>query len=119
MASYSFAQQKFTINLNGRERRALGRPNLVLEKIRVSSAEIVDFPGKGELGVKVSRFTLFIGVVGEYRLNSKKTLVLGALRGSSHILRIKISHPGIDEIWVCGSQAKELGHQLNKFIKTA
>lgn len=42
MAFYSFAQHKFTINLNGRLRRALGRPNLVLEKSRVLSAEIED-----------------------------------------------------------------------------
>lgn len=101
------------------QKRALGRPNLVLEKSRVLSAEIEDLPGQGELRVKVSRFALFMGAVGGKSLEFEETLVLGTLRGSSQILRIKISHPGIDEIWVCGSQAKELGQQLNKFLKTA
>lgn len=119
MATYSFSKTAFSINLNGRERRALGRPNLILEKSRLIIADFADFPVKDSLGIKISKFSLFPGVMGEFRSNTKRSLVLGSLRGSGLSLRIKISHPSIDEIWVCGSQAKELEQQLAKFLKTA
>ncbi len=119
MAIYSFRQLAFSINLNGRERRALGRPNLVLEKSRLLSVEMAQFPTKESLGIKISKFSLFSGAMGEFRSNTKRTLVLGNLRGSAESLKIKVSHPSIDEIWVCGSGAKELEQQLAKFIKTA
>lgn len=114
MASFSFSNVSLTIHLNGRERRALGRPNLVLEKSRLKSVELADLPGKESLGMKTSKFSLFSGAMGEYRTNSKRILVLGSSKTG---LLIKVSHPSIDEVWFCGFQAKELGQQINNFIK--
>ena len=119
MASFSFNKVAFSINLNGREKRALNRPNLVLEKTRLMSVEFAEFPGKATLGIKISKHLLFLGVVGEYRSNSKRSLVLGRLGGAGQALKIKISHPSIDEIWVCGSQAEQLEADLKKFLKAA
>ena len=116
MASLSFSKVSLTIHLNGRERRALGRPNLVLEKSRLKSAELADLPGKESLGMKTSKFSLFSGSMGEYRTNSKRVLVLGSSKTG---LLIKLSHPSIDEVWFCGSQAKELEQQINNFIQKA
>jgi hypothetical protein len=117
MATFTFSKFGFSINLNGRERRALNRPSLVLEKSRLITAELSDFPGKATLGVKISKHMLFFGVAGEYRSNSKKYLVFGRLSGSGQALKIKISHPSIDEIWVCGSKAEQLEVDLKKLIK--
>jgi hypothetical protein len=119
LASFSFSKSAFSINLNGREKRALNRPSLILEKSRLITAELVDFPGKATLGVKISKHMLHFGVAGQYRSNSKRSLVLGRLGGSGQALKIKISHPSLDEIWVCGSQANEIESQLKAFIKAA
>jgi hypothetical protein len=119
VASFSFSKMAFSINLNGREKRALNRPSLVLEKSRLITADLADFPGKATLGIKISKQLMFLGLVGEYRSNSKRSLVLGRLGGSGQALKIKISHPSIDEIWVCGSQANEIESQLKAFIKAA
>ncbi len=116
MATYSFANQSFNIRLTSRERKALGRPSLNLEKSRVLAVELAEFPGKGALGVRVSRGVLFPGVMGEYRTNSKKFVVLGSLRGSGSNLKIVLSHPSIDEIWVCGSAVSDLEKKLAAFI---
>ena len=117
MATFSFSKLAFSINLNGREKRALNRPSLVLEKTRLISAEFAEFPGKATLGIKISKHILFLGLVGEYRSNSKRTLVLGRLGSSEHALKIKVSHPSIDELWVLGSQAESLHKQLIQLIK--
>jgi hypothetical protein len=118
MATYSFTNQTFNIRLTSRERKALGRPNLNLEKARVLAVDLLEFPGKAALGVRVSKSVLFPGVMGEYRSNSKKFVVLGNLRGSGASLKIRLSHPSIDEIWVCGSAAIELEKKLAAFIKS-
>ena len=119
VATYTFSKLAFSINLNGREKRALNRPNLVLEKTRLITVDFAEFPGKATLGIKISKNMLFFGVSGEYRSNSKRSLVLGRLGGSGQALKIKISHPSIDEIWVCGSQADQLEQDLRKFLKAA
>jgi hypothetical protein len=118
MSTYSFTNQTFNISLTSRERKILGRPSLKLEKSRVLAAEFAEFPGKGALGLRISRGVLFSGVMGEYRSNSKKILVLGNLRSSGANLKITLSHPSIDEIWVCGSSAIELEKKLAAFIKS-
>jgi hypothetical protein len=117
VASFSFSKLAFSINLNGREKRALNRPSLVLEKTRLMTVEFAEFPGKATLGIKISKHMLFFGVAGEYRSNSKRSLVLGRLGGSGQALKIRISHPSIDEIWICGSQAEQLEVDLKKFLK--
>ena len=117
VATFGFSKAGFRIILNGREKRALSRPGLLLEKSRLISAELADFPDKASLGMKVSKRLMFFGVTGEYRTNSKRTLVFGKLGGQA--LKIRISHPGIDEIWVSGPQATELESQLKSFINAA
>jgi hypothetical protein len=115
MASYSFTKRTFNIRLTARESKALRRPNLSLEKTRVLAVELLEFPSRAALGQRVSKGILFPGVMGEYRSNSKKFVVLGNLRGSGLSLKIALSHPSIDEIWVCGSAASELSKQLAAF----
>jgi hypothetical protein len=75
----------------------------------------LEFPGKAALGERVSKAILFPGVMGAYRSDSKRVLVLGNLRGSGLSLKIALSHPSIDEIWVCGSEALELEKKLAAF----
>ena len=118
MASYSFTNRTFNIKLTARESKALRRPNLSLEKARVSAVDLLEFPGKAAFGVRVSKAMLFPGVMGAYRSDSKRVLVLGNLRGSEASLKITLSHPSIDEIWVCGSEALELEKKLAAFIKS-
>jgi hypothetical protein len=119
MAVYSFTKNTFNIELTSRERKVLGRPSLRLEKSRVLAAEFADFPGKGALGLRISRGVLFPGVMGEYRSNSMKVVVFGSLRGSGASLKITLSHPSIDEIWVCGSKAEQLEVDLKKYFKAS
>jgi hypothetical protein len=118
MATYSFTNHTFNIKLTSRESKALGRPNLSLDKARVLAVNLLEFPHKSALGARVSKGVLFPGVMGEYRSNSKKVVVLGSLRGSGASLKITLSHPSIDEIWVCGSAALELEKKLAVFIKS-
>jgi hypothetical protein len=113
---YSFNKTTFTIRFNWLESRALGRPHFVLEKARLISVESLVLPGKRELGARISKTSLFLGVLGEYRSGSNRVLVLGNSRGSGPSLKIKVSHPSIDVIWVCGSQVAELEGQLAEFM---
>jgi hypothetical protein len=59
---------------------------------------------------------LFNNLLGEYRTSAERILILGKLKGSTEALKITISHPGIDQIWVCGFQAAELEAKLNQFM---
>lgn len=117
MASFHFHNGTFTINLNGKERRALARPKLLIEKSRLIAMELAEYPGKAALGIKTSKAALFSGILGEFRSGSKKILVLGKLRGRSG-LKIKVSHPNFDEIWVFGHEVAELEQQLVDFLKS-
>jgi hypothetical protein len=75
----------------------------------------VEFPGKGHLGVRISKFALFGGLLGDYRSNSKRIIVLGRNNGESALL-IKFSHPNIDELWVCGPKATSWQQDLAKLL---
>lgn len=116
MAKFSFTNQSFNIALNSRERRILGRPHLNIDKSRLESVALAEFPGLGNIGQRVSRTPLFAGVIGEYRSNSKRFLVLGGLRKPGISLRLRISHPNIDEVWICAGQVAELEAKLASFI---
>lgn len=118
MASYVFSRDAFKIDFSLGERRAMARPNLSLEKSRLLSADMAKFPERPELGKKISKIVLFQGVSGEYRSGSRKILVFGKPRGSELSLRIRIAHPNVDEIWVCGAKAAPLQKQLQAFIKS-
>lgn len=119
MPAYSFSKTTFTIRFNWLESRALGRPHFVLEKARLISVEALVLPGKRELGVRISKRSLFLGVLGEYLSGSNRILVLGNSRGSGPSLKIKVSHPSIDVIWICGSQVSGVQAELAAFMGNA
>lgn len=96
----------------------LGRPSISLDKSRLKAFKLIDMPERVALGQKVSRPMLFNSLVGEYRTRSLRTLVLGKVRGSQQALKITISHPSIDQIYVFGSQASELESKLAQFLAT-
>lgn len=81
MASYGFNKTSFTVTFNWRERRSLGRPHLSIEKSRITSVTALEFPGKANLGVRISKRPFLFGILGEFRSSNKRTLVLGNLRG--------------------------------------
>ena len=116
MATFILTKDAFKIHLSPAESRALGRPNLSLDKSRIESFQVVDFPEKLRLGQKVSKAMLFNSFLGEYRARTQRTLVLGKLRGSSETLKISISHPTIDQILVCGRQVRDLESMLSKYL---
>jgi len=116
LATFTFTKDTFRLNLSPAESRALERPSLSLDKTRLISARLLEFPGKVTLGYRVSKPMLFNNLLGEYRTSAGTTLVLGKLKGSTEALKITISHPGIDQIWVCGVQALELEEKLNQFL---
>jgi hypothetical protein len=112
MATFTFSKNALHVNLSSGERRALRRTGLTVEKYRLLQVGLEQFPGKLDLGVKISRTMLFGGVLGEYRSNTKKLFVLGNPGRSELSLRIRISHPNIDEIWVCGARSGTLHQEL-------
>jgi hypothetical protein len=116
MANYVFIKDVFNVNLSYLERRTLARTGLSLEKSRLVSADIAKFPEKLELGRKISKIVFLGGISGEYRSNNKKILVFGKPTASDLSLRIRVSHPNIDEIWVCGAKAVPLQKELQAFI---
>jgi len=117
VSNFTFSKFSLRVSLSFRESRAIGRPGLSIEKSRLISVDLVDFPGSQKFGHKISKNLLFKGDTGEYRLGSKKLLVLGSQRGSEPALRISISHPNIDEIWVCGVKATSLQKDLESFMQ--
>ncbi len=116
MPTFNFTDKNVKITFSFRESRVLGRPSLALDKSRVLSFELTDFPRTQGLGYRVSKPSLFNRVLGQYRSGSRQILALGSLRGHGHALKINVSHPSIDEIWVCGDQVSELEGQLIKFM---
>ena len=116
MPTYSFSKTSFAARFNWLESRVLDRPQLVLERSRLIVLESSVFPGKRELGLRVSKKSLLLGLFGEHRTGTSKTLVLGNPRGSELSLKIKVVHPSFDFIWICGPQAKEVEKQLSQKI---
>ena len=114
MPTYSFNKINFTARFNWLESRVLDRPQLVLERSRLIVHEPSVIPSKRELGLRVSKKSLLLGLFGEYRTGTSKTLVLGNPRGSELSLKIKVVHPSFDFIWICGPQAKEVEKQLSQ-----
>ena len=118
MAKYSLNSTHLTVRFNWLERRVLGRPNLIVETSRLMTFESLPLPGKSELGLRVSKKSPVFGVLGEYRSRFSKVLVLAKGRNSGNCLKIQVSHPNIDVIWVCGSQANDLRVKLAQMTKT-
>jgi hypothetical protein len=116
VASFNFSDKDVKIIFNFRESNVLGRPTLALDKSRITAFELTDFPEIQALGYRVSKSSLFNRLLGQYRSGNKQLLALGSLKGKGQALKISISHPSIDEIWVCGEQVNELQGQLMKFV---
>jgi hypothetical protein len=114
--AFNFTDKQVNIVFSFRESNVLGRPNLALDKSRLLSFELVDFPGMQALGYRTSKSSILNRLLGQYRSGNKQLLALGSLKGKGQALKISISHPSIDEIWVCGEQVNELQVQLTKFV---
>ena len=112
MARAALNRGNLQISLSSRERYLLRRPNISIELVRVISAALEDFPGRKSLGMRLSGRPLLGGLTGEYRFGSRKIIVLGR-RGGGRFLRIKLSHPTLDEIWYLGRDSEELSKALN------
>lgn len=108
MATISITSKKLQINLSTRERYLLGRPNLALDLIRVDTATLEPNPARRDFGVRTSKRPMFGKAFGEYRYGSRKLLVFGTPRKGGQFLKIKLSHPTIDEIWYFGKDAAEV-----------
>lgn len=106
------------VSLSALERRVLGRPTVKVELSRISDVRLGSGINLAELGTKVSRSSIFGGILGEYRAGAKKIMVLGRSRAAKYLV-VTFKHPSIDEIWVSGPQATELESQLKSFIKPA
>lgn len=118
MATFTFTKEAFRLNLSTAESKALGRPSISLDKIRLKAFKLIDMPERVALGQKVSRPILFNSLIGEYRTSSLRTLVLGKAKGPEQVLKISISHPSIDQVLVCGVQSSELESKLAQFLAT-
>ena len=111
MARIIATLKQFQVFLSARERRLLGRPNFNIDPSRISSVTLGSGIKLQDLGIKVSRSSLFGRAVGEYRNGPKKVMVLGKAKAPKHIV-ISIQHPTIDEIIYCGNDAEDIYKEL-------
>jgi len=102
------------VGFTTREKRVLSRPDVKLQRNRIKSATVeTDFKSR-DLGTRVSRRSLFGGLLGEYRRDQSKIIVLGKPGQSGSFLKLSLSHPTIDEIWYFGADAEVVLESLNK-----
>ena len=105
LANVSVTSTKLQISLGSHERYILGRPNLYLDLGRIVSVSLVSNPKRLDLGVRITKRPLFGRVLGEYRYGSRRLVALGNPRRGGQHLKVKLSHPTIDEIWYFGRDA--------------
>jgi len=86
------------ISLSALERRALSRKAVQFELSRVITVEEVQLPGRSQLVIRTSKITILAGQTGEYRVGSKKVLVIG--RSGSTGVKISLNNPAFDEIYI-------------------
>jgi hypothetical protein len=111
MARILLSGEHMQVNLSARERKLLGRPNFSIDPSRITSVELVAGVELPELGTRVSRRSIFGGVLGEYRAGSGKIMVLGKARALRHLI-ITLKHPTIDQIIYCGNDADSIYQNL-------
>jgi hypothetical protein len=111
MARIIATMKQLQVFLSARERRLLGRPNFNVDQSRISSVTLGPNIKLLDMGIKVSRSSIFGRSIGEYRNGPKKVMVLGKASAPKHIV-ISIQHPTIDEIIYCGNDAEDLYKQL-------
>ncbi len=115
MAKLIVGKSNVRIDLSSRERYLLARPNLIIELERISGVSVEPGMEKERLGVRVSKRPLTGGVFGDWRSGSKRLLVLG--RAKAPALRLRLNHPGIDEIWYFSPEADKLAHSIRTITK--
>lgn len=112
MARLKLVGNNLTISFTGRESRLIGRPNLKVDKSRIKAASLESNFEASNLGIRVSRRPLFGGLLGEYRKDKNKILIIG--KSGESYLKLALQHPTIDQIWYFGSDAESLLVFLNK-----
>jgi len=98
MPKTQFTNELAKISLSAVERRLLGRFSIQFELSRVVKVEEVQLPGKAKLGLRISKGLMFAGQTGEYRVGSKKVLVIG--RSGDTGVKITLSNPAFDELYM-------------------
>jgi hypothetical protein len=113
MAQIVLTGTHLEVSLNALESRLLGRPNFKIDLGRISAATLGTGEKLTELGTKVSKNSLLGGILGEYRVGSKRVMVLGTSRAGKHVT-ISGLHPTIDQIIYCEKDAEALYESLTK-----
>jgi hypothetical protein len=111
MARFVVTSKHLEVALSAIERRVLGRPNLKIELNRISDVSLGSGIKIAELGDKVSRSSIFSGILGEYRAGTKKIMVLSKSRAAKHLV-ITLKHPTVDEIRYTGKDIESLYQAL-------
>ena len=112
VAKVLFSTSKAEIKLSSVESYRLGRPSIQFELARVTKVEAIKLPRKAVLGVRVGKGLLGTGLTGEYRLGSKKVLVVG--RAGAAGVKISLNNPAFDDIYLASKDAAGLIAKLSK-----
>lgn len=112
MAKVFFSTNKAEIKLSSVESYRLGRSSIQFELVRVTKVEAIKLPSKAALGVRVTRGLLGTGLTGEYRMGSKKVLVIG--RAGAEGVKISLNNPAFDDIYLASKDAAGLIAKLSK-----
>ena len=112
VAKVLFSTSKAEIKLSSVESYRLGRPSIQFELARVTKVEAIKLPRKAVLGVRVGKGLLGTGLTGEYRLGSKKVLVVG--RAGAAGVKISLNNPAFDDIYLASKDAAGLVAKLSK-----
>ena len=112
VAKVLFSTSKAEIKLSSVESYRLGRPSIQFELARVTKVEAIKLPRKAVLGVRVGKGILGTGLTGEYRLGSKKVLVVG--RAGAAGVKISLNNPAFDDIYLASKDAAGLIAKLSK-----
>jgi hypothetical protein len=112
MAKVVFSTSKAEIKLSSIEAYRLGRSSIQFELSRVTKVETIKLPSKAVLGVRVGKGLLGTGLTGEYRMGSKKVLVIG--RAGAQGVKISLNHPAFDHIYLASKDAAGLISKLAK-----
>jgi hypothetical protein len=112
MAKIVYSASNAEIKLSSIESYRLGRASIQFELARVVKVEAIKLPHKADLGVRVTRGLLGTGLTGEYRLGSKKVLVVG--RAGAQGVKISLNNPAFDDIYLASNDAAGLVAKLSK-----
>jgi len=112
MAKVVFSTSKAEIKLYSIESYRLGRASIQFELARVVKVEAIKLPSKAVLGVRVGKGLEGTGLTGEYRMGSKKVLVVG--RAGAQGVKISLNNPAFDHIYLISKDSAGLIAQLSK-----